>query len=93
MPPAKRKTPLRMCVGCRQMLPKKELVRIVRSPEGEIGLDNKGGKAPGRGAYLCGKRACLERAKKTRALERALEHQVSEEVYALLKEGLSDDEP
>lgn len=83
-----RKIPMRMCVGCREMKPKKELIRIVRSAEGLIKLD-KSSKAPGRGAYLCTSIVCLERAVKTRALERALEHKIDPEVYVQLKEELS----
>lgn len=83
-----KKIPMRMCVGCREMKPKKELIRIVRSAEGVIKLD-KTSKAPGRGAYLCTSIACLERVVKTRALERALEHKIEPEVYAQLKEELS----
>lgn len=83
---AQKKIPMRMCVGCRQMRPKKELLRVVRSPEGEIGLDSRGGKSPGRGAYLCPNEECFARAVKTRALDRALEHKVEEHVIAKLKE-------
>ena len=67
-----KKIPMRMCVGCREMRPKKELLRIVRTPEEEIRVD-KTGKASGRGAYICPKAECLEKAQKIRALERALE--------------------
>lgn len=87
------KTPLRMCVACRQMRPKKELVRIVRPPQAD-GAENlpvfvdKTGKANGRGAYLCNEPACLERAQKIRALERALGCRISPELYAKLKEQL-----
>ena len=63
---------MRMCVACRPLRPKKELVRIVRTPEGELRLDATG-RANGRGAYLCASAACLERAVQTRALERARE--------------------
>lgn len=83
---AERKTPMRMCVACRQMTPKKELLRIVRTPENIVKPDPTG-KASGRGAYLCRNAQCLERAKKTRALERALEHKVGEDVFeAIAKE-------
>lgn len=78
---AMRKTPLRQCTGCREMKPKRELIRVVRSPEGEISLDFKG-KKPGRGAYLCPDPACLNRAKKSKGLERALDTAIPEEVYA-----------
>ncbi len=77
---------MRMCVGCRVMMDKKTLKRVVRSPEGVISLD-MAGKAPGRGAYVCSI-PCLERALKTRALERALAHKVDECVVNSLKEAL-----
>ncbi|MDO5111105.1 MAG: YlxR family protein [Clostridia bacterium] len=86
------KTPMRMCVACREMRPKKELVRVVRTPGTEDAppavVMDKTGKANGRGAYLCRAAACLERAQKTRALERALECSISPEVFATLKEQL-----
>lgn len=72
-----RKVPMRMCVGCREMKPKKELIRIVRPPEGEVAIDRTG-KAAGRGAYVCVMPECLQKAFKTRALERALEQPLSE---------------
>lgn len=80
---AEKKTPMRMCVACRQMMPKKELVRIVRTPENVIKADPTG-KASGRGAYLCRSAECLEKARKTRALERALEHKVDDGVFVQL---------
>ena len=76
---------MRMCVSCREMQPKKELVRIVRTPEGTVVLDTTG-RANGRGAYLCKKSACLEKAIKSRALERALEVSIPAETYDLLRE-------
>ncbi len=75
-----RKIPLRRCTGCNESKPKKELVRVVRSPEGEISLDLVG-KKPGRGAYLCPNAQCLQKARKARRLERALETQIPPEVY------------
>ena len=75
-----KKIPMRQCVGCREMKAKKELVRVVRSPEGEISLDFRG-KAPGRGAYVCPQAECLRRAIKSRALERALDCQIPQEIY------------
>ena len=78
-----KKIPMRQCVGCREMKAKKELVRVVRSPEGDISLDFRG-KAPGRGAYLCRSSECLKRAVKSRALERALSVPVPEDVWARL---------
>ncbi|MBQ3201287.1 MAG: YlxR family protein [Clostridia bacterium] len=86
-----KKIPMRMCVGCREMRPKKELLRIVRTPEEEIRVD-KTGKASGRGAYICPKAECLEKAQKIRALERALELKVEAEVFLRLKEEIEPGE-
>lgn len=86
---AQKKIPMRMCVGCREMRPKKELVRVVRSSEGQVSLDPVG-KAPGRGAYLCPNTACLEHARKTRALERAFGQKVEDSVFVQLAEALSE---
>ena len=82
-----KKIPMRMCVGCRAMKPKKELVRIACNKEGEITVDPTG-KAPGRGAYVCRSRACLERAVKTRALERAFSVKVGDEVLKSLSDRI-----
>lgn len=87
-----KKIPMRMCVGCREMRPKRELVRIVCSKEGAIAVDATG-KAPGRGAYLCPRRECLERAVKSRALERAFSRKVEREVFDALASRLSELEP
>lgn len=82
-----KKIPLRMCVGCREMKEKRDLIRIVRTAEhsGEIDLT---GKKSGRGAYICNDVACLKRARKSRALERALNVTLSEEVYLRLEEEM-----
>lgn len=87
MPVKPKKTPMRMCVGCREMKPKRELLRVVRSPEGEIALDSRG-KMPGRGAYVCRNQACLSQAIRQRQLERQLETKLSEEVAARLRDML-----
>jgi len=79
-----KKIPMRMCVSCREMQPKKELVRVVRTPEGAVVLDTTG-RANGRGAYLCKKSACLEKAIKSRALERALETKIEADTYDTLR--------
>lgn len=90
-----KKIPMRQCTGCREMRPKRELIRVVRSPQGEIGLDFKG-KAPGRGAYVCPKDECLKKALKTNALDRALDTRIPEEIMARLtlemeaRDGQSD---
>ena len=87
-----KKIPQRQCVGCREMKNKRDLIRVVKSPEGEVSLDF-GGKKPGRGAYLCPDPACLARAKKSRALDRALELTIPEEVYAALEGQMQEGEP
>ena len=79
-----RKVPMRQCVGCREMKPKKELIRVVRSPEGTVSLDLKG-KLPGRGAYVCPDPECLKKARKSRALERAFDTAIPAEVYDALE--------
>ena len=79
-----RKVPLRKCVACQEMRPKKELIRIVRTPDGEVGIDLTGKKA-GRGAYLCGKVSCFKLAKKSKALDRALKTPVGEPIYDQLE--------
>ena len=78
-----KKIPMRQCLGCREMKPKRELIRVVRSPEGEISIDFKG-KKPGRGAYVCPQPECLKKAIKAKALERAFGTQIPEEVYGTL---------
>lgn len=86
-----RKVPERMCSGCREKKPKRELIRVVRGPEGEISIDLTG-KKPGRGAYLCGKAECLRKARKARSLERAFECAVPPEVFDALEEELEKSE-
>lgn len=84
-----KKIPMRMCVGCREMKPKKELIRVVRAPDGSVSMDPVG-KKPGRGAYVCRNAACLRRAIKQRQLERQLEVQLTEEVAAQLQQELDN---
>ena len=85
-----KRIPMRQCLGCREMKPKRELVRTVRSPEGEVSLDFIG-KKPGRGAYVCHSSECLKRAVKSKAISRALDipipDNIMEELYAQM-EGL-----
>ena len=81
------KIPMRRCVGCMEQRPKRELIRVVRSPEGEISLDTTGKKS-GRGAYLCPDPACLAKARKARRLERALECEIPDEVYERIEKEL-----
>nr|WP_093792029.1 YlxR family protein [Sporomusa acidovorans] len=78
-----------MCVGCQEMKIKKELLRIVRTPEGEIILDPTGKKA-GRGAYMCRNEQCLAKAFKEKRLEKALKHQIGEDVYNALRSGIAE---
>lgn len=79
-----KKVPMRQCTGCREMKPKRELIRVVRSPENEIALDFKG-KAQGRGAYVCKSQECLKKAIKSKALEKSLEVSIPDEIYSQLK--------
>jgi len=79
----RRKVPLRKCVACQQMKSKKELIRVVRTPEDEIQIDLTG-KRSGRGAYLCGDVSCFQLAKKTRALDRSLKASVGMNIYEQL---------
>ena len=81
-----KKIPLRQCVGCGEMKSKKEMMRVIKTPEDEIVLDDTG-KRNGRAAYICRERSCLQKAQKSRGLERSLKHAISDEVYdKLLKE-------
>jgi len=82
-----KKIPMRQCLGCREMKPKRELIRVVRSPEGTISLDFKG-KASGRGAYVCPDMNCLKKAMKSKAIERAFETAMPEEIYVQLTEQM-----
>ena len=84
-----RKIPIRRCCGCGEGRPKKELVRIVRPPEGEVSLDLTGKKA-GRGAYLCRDAACLAKARKKKSLERALSVSIPPEVYEAMEAQLAE---
>lgn len=84
----KKRIPMRMCTGCGQMKPKKELVRVVKSPEGEISLDLTG-KKPGRGAYVCRSAECLKAARKSRRFEKAFSCKIPDEVYDRMEEELN----
>ena len=84
-----RKIPMRKCTGCQQVKEKRQLLRVVREPEGKVSIDRTGRKS-GRGAYLCEDITCLEKAIKTRALERSLETEISPEVYENLKKELTE---
>ena len=87
-----RHVPLRTCVGCRQVRPKRELVRVVRTPQGEVELDPTGKRA-GRGAYLCPSVECLEKARRTHQLERTLQHPVDPAVWEALALRLRQQAP
>ena len=87
-----RKIPLRKCSGCGEMKPKKELIRVVRDPQGGVSLDATGRKA-GRGAYLCPNADCLRVARKARRLERSFACAIPDEVYTALEEELAAYEP
>ena len=80
----RKKTPERLCIGCQTVHPKKELVRIVRSPEGVFSVDFKG-KMPGRGAYVCHKPECFDAAVKRKRFEKAFQGQVSAEILETLR--------
>ena len=82
-----KKTPMRMCLGCREMKPKPELIRVVRAPDGTVSLDPVG-KKPGRGAYVCRDAQCLSRAIRQKQLERQLEVPLGEETAAALRAAL-----
>ena len=85
-----RKVPMRMCVGCHEMKPKRELQRIVRSPEGEVSIDPVG-KKPGRGAYVCRDPECLKKAQKARRFERAFSCKIEDAVYDAMYQELCTD--
>lgn len=84
-----KKIPMRMCTGCREMKPKRDLIRIVKTSDGEIKLDLTG-KLNGRGAYICKSCDCLEKAQKSSALSRSFSCAVSGEVYQELREAVEN---
>ena len=85
-----RKIPMRQCMGCNEHKPKQELLRVVRSPEGEISLDFTG-KKNGRGAYLCKDVKCLRRARKSRRIDKVLDTEIPDEVYDRMERELEAD--
>ena len=87
----KKKIPMRMCIGCGEHKPKRELVRVVKNKEGNIFLDVSG-KAAGRGAYVCKQVDCLQIIKEKRKLNRAFSQEIGEEIYDLLIEELNNAE-
>ena len=84
-----KKIPQRQCMGCRERKEKRELIRVVRAPDGSVSLDFRG-KAPGRGAYICPDMACLKKALRSKALDRSLEVIIPEEIYARLEQEMEE---
>ena len=83
-----RKTPMRMCVGCREMKPKKDLIRVVRPAEDTEPFVDRTSKAPGRGAYICKDVECLKKAVRSNALSRALETSIDDAIEASLEKEI-----
>ena len=86
-----KKIPMRQCLGCNEHKPKAELLRVVRSPEGEVSLDFRGKKS-GRGAYICHSLKCLRRARKGHRIDRVLECEIPESVYDAMEAELEENE-
>ena len=86
-----KKIPMRMCLGCGEMKPKRELIRVVKSKEGDISLDLTGKKS-GRGAYICKSVECFEKARKARKFERSFSCMISEDIYNSMEGELREDE-
>jgi len=86
-----KKQPQRMCAACRQMKDKRELIRIVRTPEGDLALDDNGKKA-GRGVYLCAKSECFLKARKSKSLERALNKALPNELWQALESQITEED-
>ncbi len=83
-----RKIPTRRCTGCGEHFPKNTLIRVLRTPDGDVLLDLTG-KKNGRGAYICKNASCLKKARKSKRIESALECQISEELYEKMEEELT----
>ncbi len=86
-----KKITMRMCMGCGEMKPKKELIRVVKSPEGDISLDFTGKKS-GRGAYICRSKDCFEKARKARRLEKSFSCRIEEEIYEAMLDELGKEQ-
>lgn len=86
-----RKIPMRMCLGCNEMKPKREMIRVVHQKDGTVLLDATG-KHSGRGAYICPQLACLRFARKARRLEKAFSCRISDEIYAALETAMQEQE-
>lgn len=85
-----KKIPLRMCLGCNEMKPKKEMIRIVKSSEGEVSLDFTGKKS-GRGAYICHSTECFQKARKARRFEKSLSCKIDDSVYEVMENELTSE--
>lgn len=85
-----KKIPQRTCMGCNGKKDKKDLIRVVKSSDGQINID-KMGKMPGRGAYICDKKECLEKAMKTKRIERVFETKIDDEIYEKLRGVMIDE--
>lgn len=88
--PQVKKVPMRQCLGCKQLRPKKELIRVVRNSEGEVSIDLVG-KKPGKGAYICRSVDCFRLARKSKSFERSLSCSIPSEVFDLMEEELGED--
>ncbi len=86
-----KKIPMRRCTGCNEQKPKKELVRVVKTPEGQVILDLTG-KASGRGAYICNNAECLNKAKKSKRIDRVFEMTIPEDVYNQMEEQIQQND-
>lgn len=86
-----KKIPMRMCLGCGEMKPKRELIRVVKQPDGTVLLDRTG-KAAGRGAYICPAAECLQKARKSRRLERTFSMKISDEIYGALEQSMMQED-
>ncbi len=86
-----KKIPLRKCTGCGEQKPKKELVRVVKTPDGEILLDLTG-KTSGRGAYICNSAECLKKARKSKRIDKTFEMTIPDEIYEQMEAQISKDD-
>lgn len=86
-----RKAPMRQCLGCNEHKPKREMIRVVRTPDGAVELDFVGKKS-GRGAYICPKRSCFAKARKSKRIENILEVKLPEEIYDRMEQSISEAE-
>jgi predicted RNA-binding protein YlxR (DUF448 family) len=85
-----KKIPMRQCLGCNAHKPKKEMIRVVRLPDGGVVLDLKG-KVSGRGAYICPDKNCFKKARKSKRIENTLECEIREDIYDAMEEMISED--